>query len=180
MSWQKCQSTLDTMVTPSALTCLNFGVSMKAQTRTVQSLVQSGRYCAPISSPWVRNSPLAGFCIPESAETTPSCNINTSSIFQETCENSIVTARTIHSGHFTRTSTRLAQNNCKTQTEIAENWIEAHYTIRDLTESQYTRKLCVLIHGLTRTFAKSSATIVYLELELSDLLSPTHLQSVIS
>lgn len=61
------------MVPLSDSTCRNLGVLANAQTRSVQSDVQSGRYSAPISNAWERNVPLSGFTNPESTKTTPSC-----------------------------------------------------------------------------------------------------------
>jgi hypothetical protein len=62
------------MIVPlSDWTCRNLGVLANAQTRRVQSDVQSGRYSAPISNAWERSVLLSGFTNPESTKTTPSC-----------------------------------------------------------------------------------------------------------
>jgi hypothetical protein len=62
-------------------TCRNLGVLANAQTRSVQSDVQSGRYSAPISNAWERNVPLSGFTNPESTKTTPSKSLEKSDPF---------------------------------------------------------------------------------------------------
>lgn len=61
------------MVPLSAWTCRNLGVLTNAQTRRVQSDVQSARYSAPMSNACERSVLLSGFTNPDSTKTTPSC-----------------------------------------------------------------------------------------------------------
>jgi hypothetical protein len=67
------EPTFEIMVPLSAWTCRNLGVLANAQTRRVQSDVQSGRYSAPISNACDRSVLLSGFTNPDSTKTTPSC-----------------------------------------------------------------------------------------------------------
>lgn len=76
-------TTFETIVPQSPCTCRNLGVFGNAQTRRVQSELQSGRYSAPIANACDLSVLLSGFTNPDNTNTTPSCKPTNSSQYLE-------------------------------------------------------------------------------------------------